>query len=138
MFCILQILLFTDLLPSTNAIFILVTNGFNIIEVSLSAKTFSIASKKRDYFSHVLKEKLMMIRKRANQGMILNLDGMDGMRISNVTYCKLNKRLKTMHFFERKKNNSKTKISRVEKFQKINNRTIIRNLRVVKGFILHI
>ena len=104
MFCILQILLFTDLLPSTNAIFILVTNGFNIIEVSLSAKTFSIASKKRDYFSHVLKEKLMMIRKRANQGMILNLDGMDGMRISNVTYCKLNKRLKTLHFFERKKN----------------------------------
>ena len=60
--------------------------------------------KKRDYFSHVLKEKLMMIRKRANQGMILNLDGMDGMRISNVTYCKLNKRLKTLHFFERKKN----------------------------------
>ena len=59
--------------------------------------------KKRDYFSHVLKEKLMMIRKRANQGMILNLDGMDGMRISNVTYCKLNKRLKTLHFFERKK-----------------------------------
>ena len=58
---------------------------------------------KRDYFSHVLKEKLMMIRKRANQGMILNLDGMDGMRISNVTYCKLNKRLKTLHFFERKK-----------------------------------
>ena len=45
----------------------------------------------------------MMIRKRANQGMILNLDGMDGMRISNVTYCKLNKRLKTLHFFERKK-----------------------------------
>ena len=42
----------------------------------------------------------MMIRKRANQGMILNLDGM---RISNVTYCKLNKRLKTLHFFERKK-----------------------------------
>ena len=35
----------------------------------------------------------MMIRKRANQGMILNLDGVDGMRISNVTYCKLNKRL---------------------------------------------
>ena len=35
--------------------------------------------------------------------MILNLDGMDGMRISNVTYCKLNKRLKTLHFFERKK-----------------------------------
>ena len=78
---------------------------------------------------HVLKEKLMMIRKRANQGMILNLDGMDGMRISNVTYCKLNKRLKTLHFFERKKKFSKLikggvgiKISRVEKFQKINNR----------------
>ena len=46
----------------------------------------------------------MMIRKRANQGMILNLDGMDGMRISNVTYCKLNTRLKTLHFFEGKKN----------------------------------
>ena len=46
----------------------------------------------------------MMIRKRANQGMILNLDGM---RISNVTYCKLNKRLKTLHFFERKKKFSK-------------------------------
>ena len=58
----------------------------------------------RDYFSHVLKEKLMMIRKRANQGIILNLDGMDEIRISNVTYCKLNKRLKTLHFFERKKN----------------------------------
>ena len=41
-----------------------------------------------------------MIRKRANHGMTLNLDGM---RISNVTYCKLNKRLKTLHFFERKK-----------------------------------
>ena len=71
----------------------------------------------------------MMIRKRANQGMILHLDGMDGMRISNVTYCKLNKRLKTLHFFERKKNFSKLikrgvgiKISRIEKFQKINNR----------------
>ena len=62
-----------------------------------------LKKKKRDYFSHILKEKLMMIRKRANQGMILNLDGMDGMRISNVTYCKLNKRLKTLHFFERKK-----------------------------------
>ena len=45
-----------------------------------------------------------MIRKRANQGMILNLDGMDGMRVSSVTYCKLNKRLKTLYFFERKKN----------------------------------
>ena len=77
----------------------------------------------------------MMIRKRANQGMILNLDGMDGMRISNVTYCKLNKRLKTLHFFERKKilkinkrwgggrrgRGVGIKISRVEKFQKINN-----------------
>ena len=41
----------------------------------------------------------MMIRKRANQGVILNLDGMDGMRILNVTHCKLNKRLKTVHFF---------------------------------------
>ena len=51
----------------------------------------------------------MMIRKRANQGMILNLDGMDGMRISNVTYCKLNKRLKTLHFFERKKNSQNFK-----------------------------
>ena len=60
---------------------------------------------KRDYFSHVLKEKLMTIRKRANQGMILNLDGMDGMRISNVTYCELNKRLKTLHFFERNSQN---------------------------------
>ena len=46
----------------------------------------------------------MMIRKRASQGMTLNLDGMDGMRISNVTYCKLNKRSKTLHFFETKKN----------------------------------
>ena len=60
------------------------------------------------------------------------------MRISNVTYCKLNKRLKTLHFFERKKilkinkRGVGIKISRVEKFQKINNRggTIIRNLRV--------
>ena len=63
-----------------------------------------------------------------DQGMILNLDGMDGMRISNVTYCKLNKRLKTLHFFERKKilkinkRGVGIKISRVEKFQKINNR----------------
>ena len=71
----------------------------------------------------------MMIRKRANQGMILNLDGMDRMRISNVTYCKLNKRLKILHFFERKKKFSKLikggvgiRISRVEKFEKINNR----------------
>ena len=39
-----------------------------------------------------------------DQGMILNLDGMDGMRISNVTCCKLNKRLKTLHIFERKQN----------------------------------
>ena len=71
----------------------------------------------------------MMIRKRANQGMILNLDGVDGMRISNVTYCKLNKRFKALHFFARKKKFSKLikdgvgiKISRVEQFQKINNR----------------
>ena len=84
---------------------------------------------KKTILLHVLKEKLMMIRKRANQGMILNLDGMDGMRISNVTYCKLNKRLKTLHFFERKKKFSKlikggvgTKISWVEKFQQISNR----------------
>ena len=54
---------------------------------------------------------------------------MDGTRISNVTYCKLNKILKTLHFFERKKKVSKLikggvgiKISRVEKFRKINNR----------------
>ena len=70
----------------------------------------------------------MMIRKRANQGMILNLDGMDGMRISNVTYCKLNKRLKTLHFLKEKKFSKLIKggvgikISWVEKFQKINNR----------------
>ena len=64
-----------------------------------------------------------------DHGMILNLDGMDGLRISNVTYCKLNKRLKILHFFERKKKISKLikggvgiKISRVEKFQKINDR----------------
>ena len=52
---------------------------------------------------------------------------MEGMRISNVTYCKLNKRLKTLHFFERKKKFSKlikggVGIKILEKFQKINNR----------------
>ena len=63
------------------------------------------------------------------------------MRISNVTYYKLNKRLKTLHFLKEKKilkinkKGGGIKISRVEKFRKINNREgggeIIRNLRVV-------
>ena len=50
------------------------------------------------------------------------------MRISNVTYYKLNKRLKTLHFLKEKKilkinkKGGGIKISRVEKFQKINNR----------------
>ena len=46
-----------------------------------------------------------MIRTWANQGMILNLDGMDGWNAHfEFYYCKLNKRLKTLQFFERKKN----------------------------------
>ena len=49
----------------------------------------------------------MLKKQKQKRDYFLNLDGMDGMRISNVTYCKLNKRLKTLHFFERKKKISK-------------------------------